>query len=138
MSFREKITWVRLSSIVLVSGFYFLHLPWSLQMRASGEMFHGLVGCIVALILIEVVAHIALAMRSPKEAEAPKDERERLIDLKATSLAAYVYAFGSLGAISIIHLGANQFAVSYGVLVAFVVAEVFNYAARIIYYRRGV
>jgi hypothetical protein len=36
------------------------------------------------------------------------------------------------------HHGASGFAVTLFVLFAFVIAEIVNYAARIIYYRRGV
>ena len=36
-----------------------------------------------------------------------------------------------------IHIEANVFAMAYHVLLAFVTAEVVNYAARIVYHRRG-
>jgi len=40
-----------------------------------------------ALIVAEVALHLFIAKRSPKEARTPKDERERLIELKATRIA---------------------------------------------------
>jgi hypothetical protein len=36
-----------------------------------------------------------------------------------------------------IHIRANVFAMAYHLLLAFVVAEVVNYATRIVYHRRG-
>ena len=38
--------------------------------------------------------HVAIAVRSPRDARAPKDEREVLIDLKATRTAFYVLFAG--------------------------------------------
>ncbi len=138
MSFREKSAWISLISISLVSLVYFLHVPWSLTPRSSLAGFHGLLYCIAALVVIEVVAHIAIALRAPRDAEAPRDERDQMIALKALRIGAYVYALGSLLAVVTIHLGANQFALGYGVVLALAVAEIVNYTARIVYYRRGV
>lgn len=70
--------------------------------------------------------------------KTPRDEREQLINLKAVRAAAYVYVGGSFLAVSTLHLGANRITIGYGVLLAFVIAEVVNYATRIVYHRRGV
>jgi hypothetical protein len=80
---------------------------------------------------------VVVAILAPRDAQAPRDERERLIALKATSLAAYVYALLSLSSVSLIHVGANQIGLAYCILFSFIVAEVVNYAARVVYYRRG-
>jgi predicted ferric reductase len=138
MSFREKTAWVTLSAILIVFFMYFLHVPrmfettpgeWELMMVALS---------FAAFILIEVVAYVVLYLRFPKDARTPKDERERLIELKATRLAAYVYVAGTFLAILTPHHGANGFAVGIFVLFAFGLAEIVNYTARIVYYRRGV
>ena len=100
-------------------------------------MLHALLICVAALIVIEVVAHAVVAIRAPRDAQAPKDERERLIELRAIRVAAYVYAALSMGAVSLLHVGANGGAVGYGVLLALVIAELVNYGSRILYYRRG-
>ena len=62
---------------------------------------------------------------------------EQLADLKATRLAAYVFVLGSfLAVVASVHAPSAAL-VGFVVLAAFVVAEIVNYAARIIYYRRG-
>ncbi len=137
MSFREKSAWISLVSILFVSGFYFLHVPWTLNPAFSPRLFRGLLYCIAALVVIEVVAHIVVAIRAPEDAKAPKDERERLIDLKAIRITHYIYVVGSLLAVSTIHLGANAIAIGYGVLFAFVVGEVVKNVVRIVGHRRG-
>ena len=138
MSFREKSAWISLISIVAVSGFFFLHVPWTLTPSANPRLVHGLFLCILALIVIEVVAHIVVAVRAPEDAHAPKDERERLIDVKAIGRAHYVYVVGSLLAVATLHLGANGMAIGFLVLLALVVAEVVNHVSRIVYHRRGI
>ncbi len=138
MSFREKSAWIFLISILLVAGFFFLHVPWALNPSPSPQLVRGLLYCLIALVAIEVVAHIVVAIGAPEDAPGPKDERERLIDLKAIRLAHYVYVAGSLLAVSTVHHGANVIAMGYGVLLALVIGEVVKNAARIIYHRRGI
>tara|TARA_B100000315_G_scaffold250691_1_gene283944 strand:- start:469 stop:888 length:420 start_codon:yes stop_codon:yes gene_type:complete len=138
MSFREKSAWISLISILLVSGFFFRHVPSMMTAESHPALVRGLLYCVIALVVIEVVAHVVVAMRAPKDAQAPKDERERLIELKAIRSAHYVFVVGVLLAVSsMIHIRANVFAMAYHLLLAFVVAEVVNYATRIVYHRRG-
>jgi hypothetical protein len=141
MSFREKSAWITLITLVLLTLFFVTHLPpaWMLNPRPSGFLFHVLTIGVIAFVVIEIVAHVIVALRAPREARAPRDERERLIALKARSIAANVYAVLSLGsAFVVIHLGANAGGVLYCVFLSFIVAQIVNYAARVVYYRRGV
>lgn len=136
MSFREKSAWVTLTAILLVFVLFVLHAP-NLSDPGLWEI-HILLACIVAFVIIEVVAYIVLRLRYSEDARTPKDERERLIDLKATRLAARVYVIGSFLAVFFgLHLSHDARAVGSLILVAFVIAEVVNYGARIYYYRRG-
>ena len=138
MTFHEKSAWITLVAIVLVGGAYFLHVPWTLRPEFDPILWKGFVYCLVAFLAFEVVGHLVLALRSPREARAPRDERERLIDLKAIRLAAYVYVVGSFAAVFTLHHGANGLAIANLVLLAFVLAQIVNYTARIAYHRRGV
>jgi len=137
MSFREKSAWITLVSILVVFGIYFTHVPNLFDPDPGEWELYVITLCIAAFVVIEVVAHIVLYLRFPKDARTPKDERERLIDLRATRLAAYVYVVGTFLAILTPHHGASGFAVGVFVLLAFVIAEIVNYTARIVYYRRG-
>lgn len=137
MSFREKSAWIFLISISLVLGFFFLHVPWTLTPPSMPGLVRGLFYCIIALVVIEIVGHIIIAALAPEDARSAKDERERLIDLKATRTAYIVYVIGSLLAISTIHHGANKIFITYAVFLAFVIGEVVKHALRIFYHRRG-
>ena len=140
MSFREKTAWVTLITLIALTVLFILHIPrpYTLAPPANPFLFHVLILSILTFVVVEVVAHIVIAIRAPDDARAPKDERERLIELKSTAVAAYVYAFLSLGSVFItIHLGANVIMIAYLVLFSFVLAQIANYTMRVIYYRRG-
>lgn len=139
MSFREKTAWITLITLVAVSLLYMLHPPsqWTLAPEPSHFRLLVLLLSIATFAVIEIVAIVVVAWRSPRDAKAPFDERERLIALKAKSLAWYVFAVASLGSVMItIHLGANEIGLAYCVLASFVLSLIVSYAARIVYYRR--
>jgi len=141
MSFREKSAWITLITLVLLLAFYVTHLPppWWLRAEAGGFLFYVLMLGVIAFVVIELIAHVIVALRAPREARAPRDEREQLIALKARSIAGRVYAILSLGSVFlVIHLGANDGGILYCLFLSFVVSQIVNYAARVIYYRRGV
>ena len=142
MSFREKSAWVTLLAILLVSGMYVLHVGHIFESSRWALLAMG--ASLATFVVIEVIAWLVLRLRHPAEVRTPKDELERLIELKALRIAAYVYFVGSFLAIFIaLHLrvagghGAGGHVVGGAVLLAFIVAQIVNYAARIVYYRRN-
>ncbi len=136
MSFREKSAWATLLAILLVFALFVLHAP-RLSHPRPGD-FHELLACVAAFVVIETVAFLVLRLRYPEDARTPIDEREQLIHLKATRLAARCYLIGSFLAVGTLHLGASAVIIGYLVVLAFVIAEIVKYGARIVYYRRGV
>jgi hypothetical protein len=135
MSFREKSAWVTLIAILLVSALFALHAP---RLSHPGPWdFHVLLACIAAFIVIEAVAFVVLRLRYPEDARTPIDERERLINLKAMRLASRVYVVGSFLAVLTLHHGASAVMIGYFIVLAFVIAEIVKYSARIVFYRRG-
>jgi hypothetical protein len=58
-----------------IYGFYF----WSVFTHRSqaGSSHFGLLETIIALMVMQVVLTIAVALFSPKEAKAPRDERQK-------------------------------------------------------------
>lgn len=137
MSFREKCAWITLIGILFVCALFFLHAPSIFVPHPGPWAFHAMIVCFATFIVIKIVAHIVLYVRYPKDARTPRDEREQLIDLKAARLAAYIYVLGTFLAVFTLHHGASGSAIGYFIMLAFVVAEVVNQTARIVYYRRG-
>ena len=112
--------------------------PFTLAPDPNPIVFHALILATVGFVVIEIVAHVVDCRSRAARRERPRDERERLIALKATSIAAYVYAVLSLSSIFIDPPRRQRDRLAYFVLFSFILAELVNYAARIVYYRRGV
>jgi hypothetical protein len=136
MSFREKSAWISVLSISGIYGFYF----WSVihaGPNSTGFHFGGLLMTVVALVVLEVGLHIAAAIFNPKEAQAPRDERDKLIELRSMRVAysglatgiAFACFFGAFTPPIIFN--ANS------LLFILVTAEILRYACQVIQYRRG-
>src|SRR3954471_18217340 len=106
MSFREKSAWITFVLVLVV------FIVWLVSVIRH-ELFyrHGrgnpmipVFITLAAFIVAEVVLHVAIALMSPADARTPKDERERLIDLKATRVGFYVLAIGVWAAIGSMHI----------------------------------
>ena len=136
MSFREKSAWISLVSISGIYAFYF----WSVLHagpRGGRVQFSGLLDTIIALAVVETVLTIAVAIFAPKEAKAPRDERERLIDLKATRFA---YAGLATGLALACFFGAFNPPIIFNtnsLLFVLVTAEIMRSGCQIVQYRRG-
>ena len=136
MSFREKSAWISVLSMSGIYGFYF----WSVihaGPKAGGFHFGGLLVTIIALVVLQVALTIAVAIFTPKEAKAPRDERDKLIELRAmrvaySGLATAVALACFFGAFNPpIVFNANS------LLFILVTAEILRSACQIVQYRRG-
>ena len=135
MPFREKSAWISLLSMSGIYGLYFLSV---IQGRPHGRVHIGsLLITVIALIVVQVVLTIAVAIVAPKEAQAPRDEREKLIELKATRVAysglatsiALACFFGAFDPPIIFNTNALLFVL--------VTAELLRSGCQIIQYRRS-
>lgn len=136
MSFREKSAWITLVSVLLSFGVYFGAL-------ATGRV-HGfqslflLLACVIALVALQAVLHVAAAALSPAEARAPKDEREALIQWRAQSLGYYVLTVLTVALIIPVHMRHTALDMLNFALLNVVVATLTVAAAQIVMFRRGV
>jgi putative transcriptional regulator len=55
--------------------------------RGPGTSVQIQIGLVVAFVLLEIVPHIAIAMQSPNEARAPRDERRSCISGGASEMS---------------------------------------------------
>jgi hypothetical protein len=136
MSFREKSAWISMLSMLGIYGYYF----WSIihaGPQPEGFRFGGLLGAIVALVVLQIVLTVAVAIVSPKEAQAPRDEREKLIELKAMRVA---YAGLATSVAMACFFGAFDppiFFNTNALLFILVTAEIMRAGGQIVQYRRG-
>lgn len=139
MSFREKSAWIALLTHAVVFGAYFFLLwqAWD-DVYARGLAIGLTIGAVVALIIISIVLATVAAIFSPKEANAPPDERETLIDLKAERIASYTLAVGVVVLIGALLMNWNGVLVAVLLQAALVISELTKASAQIVYFRRGV
>jgi hypothetical protein len=134
MSFREKGAWISLLSMAGIYGIYF----WSVIHRGSrGSYFGGLLGTIIVLVVVQVVLNITVAIFAPREAKAPPDERDKLIELRAMRFA---YAGLATGIALACFFGAFTPPIVFNtnsLLFILVTAEIMRSACQIVQYRRG-
>lgn len=139
MSFREKTAWITLLAILAVSAMYLFHLPNPFVPGPAPRVLHAMGASLAAYLLIELVSWLLLRWRYPRDAREPRDERERLIDLRATRVAYYAFLSASMVGIFVtLHLvGTGPVAVGMVVFMGFVLSQVAKHAARIYFHRRG-
>lgn len=136
MSFREKSAWISLLSMSGIYGFYF----WSVVdfgPHGGGFHFGGLLGTIIALVVVQVVLTAGVAIFKPREAKAPRDERDKLIELRAMRVAysglatgiALACFFGAFDPPLVFNTNALLFIL--------VTAEIMRSGCQILQYRRG-
>jgi hypothetical protein len=138
MSFREKTAWISAVGLILVYGVYFW-IVWSAALNGqAGTLHYGglLVQSIVLLIIFQAVPLIAIAVWKPKDAQAGIDEREYLIDLKATNIAFYVLVTGALVMCVRAQMEQPAFYVTNGLFFTVVLAQLVKSVSQIVYYRR--
>ena len=136
MSFREKTAWISMLSMLGVYGLYFWRVIHAGPL-AAGFHFGSLLVTIIALVFVQVVLTIAVAIFTPREADAPPDEREKLIELRAMRIAysglatgvAFACFFGAFDPPLVFNTNALLFIL--------VTAEIMRTACLIIQHRRA-
>lgn len=137
MSFREKGAWITCLALVGVFTPFF----WNSWQQFTGARDRATAistafALLAAFVVIEIVAHAALALLSPQEARTPKDERERLIEMRATFVAFQVLVVGALAAVAVIHAVPSAWVIQQVVLFAIVAAELVKFGMQIVLFRR--
>ena len=144
MPFREKTAWISFVTMLLVFGAFFGALVTGRLPGFGMATFHYLILSVAAVIALQVALGVVARVLAGADAASPKDERERLIELKATRIAFYVLIAGVLGGnffaihtpvFGAPHIGAPRVALV--TLAAVVLADLVKSASQIIYFRRG-
>lgn len=148
MSYQEKQNIVNIFSGLLITVIYSLiifqrHKQGRFDLTEDfstwGVVFLIFIGVsIVARIIIYIIFHIINAIATREEEMPVKDERDKLVTLKATRNSYYVFSGGF--ALSIISLAVGM--PVYGIFIAFVafglIAEIIDNGSQIYYYRKGI
>jgi uncharacterized membrane protein YciS (DUF1049 family) len=149
LSFQEKSVFGSLGITILLFGSYFIEVMQALTSDSPNSLDNlpsTLVGYIIAIVIVEAIYHIAIAMGSKNEEE---DERDKLISARATQISYYVLAAGSIGIVGhiliLVTIGESfskfqlhPIYLANLIFFAFIISEVVGFAMQLYYYRRGV
>jgi hypothetical protein len=139
MSFREKSAWV-MGALMTVAGLYYLNLvvSTSRELGAIAPPVGIFIAYTVLIVIGSVVAQVALAVSSPREANAPADERERPLLQRAGNWSGIVLGFGAVTSLLYFLVHADGNLLFHMVLGSLIVSQVAEYALQITLLRRSV
>jgi hypothetical protein len=149
LSTREKTALVSLLAVLFVYGSYFADLLSGSAEQTLSGMLYASVAVIVALVIIQVVFHAVLGAFSGEDANAPADERDRLISSRAAGISHHVLSAGVVIVLGSMVIGGAMwesvgfrevtlFEVANLLLFALVLSELVFYGAQLYFYRRGI
>jgi hypothetical protein len=139
VTFREKQAWIVLASTLAVYAVYFALFGRAWLGGEGGRL--SLVGpiivTVIVLVAIQVVSLTVAAATAPSEAQAPYDERDRLIDLQSGRVGFYVLQTGIILALIGLVLGAAPALIGNALLTVMVAGEAARSLSQVIGYRRS-
>lgn len=137
--FREKTAWA-MSVILSLGAFYYFEDVVSVS-RALGHTAPPIIAFVVAyVVFITVTSAIVMSIiggTAGKEADAPADEREKVIGDKAGNWSGYVLAAPAIGALFHYAMYADGNMLFHLVFLSLMLSQIAEYVFQIILYRRG-
>lgn len=135
MAFREKIAWVSFLSTLLIWGGFFIILATVPHGMRGLAMLGPFIVATMAQAAVMIAAASIWAISAPKEANAPADERDRAIGLRATRMAYLTLILGVAAVILWLHLGLHGPDTIFALAAAFILAEAVRFCATALGYR---
>lgn len=138
MSFAEKGIWIS-SAITLVA---YIVYCWIILARANSipitEVAYGdvMLGCAVTVIVTSIVAHIVVAVLSPKDADK-KDQRDRDVGRYGDAIGYYVLVMAIVAVLILTVTEAAHFWIANAIYLSCTVATLWGSVVKITAYRRG-
>ena len=141
ISFKEKSLWISVLVMSLVWAWYFSKIwdgLWAMNLVRSEVLVLSVV-VVGAIIALQVVLHIIVAIVNPKEADQRSDERDRQINRKAGNVAGWVLAIGVFHVWAVASLfDIPSIILANVLLLIMVLTQIVNDLLRLLFYSRGV
>ena len=140
MAFHEKSAWILSLALLLGGIFYF-----GVVARISAEIGRlvppllPLVAVYTAiLVAVAIVGHIVIALMAPKEANAPLDERERQLTVRASHHSGLIFGGGVIVSLGLYLFSYNGDLLFYCVFGSLMISHLAEYGLQIVLYRTSV
>jgi hypothetical protein len=137
--FREKCACAMTLILTIAGAYYFskvVAVSAALGETAPPDM-HLVVFYIVMIVIASIVVTSVIAGSDGKEANAPPDERERLIQHKAGNWAGYVLAVPAVAALMHYSVNGDGHLLFHLVFLSLLASQIADYVFQIILFRRG-
>lgn len=136
LSFREKSAWAMGALFLALTIFYLNDVqPISWRTGEAPPVGRRFIKITIVAIVGSIIVQSLLAARSPKEADAPADERERLALARAGNLSGLLLGAGCIAALMNYLVHANGDLLFHGILISLLVSTVAESALQIFYFR---
>lgn len=142
MAFREKLASTLLATTL--AGFaVYLYVIFAIARRGGWAIpVHAIVPALIGMgvltAILSAIGATIVAVRASADADAPADERDRLVARTASARAYGVVVIGLAGTVGAMLLGVGAFPVASLLVGILVVGEATRYASEAWLYRRGV
>jgi hypothetical protein len=135
-SFEEKSVWIQLGATAGVLGTYFAIAGrmYAVGVRHLVPYVPLFAVAVVALVLVLVIGHVAVAIASRPEG---RDERDRLIGWRAESNSGWILAGGVILAIMGMIASYDDVVIALLLLLSLLVSQITAFVLQLVYYRRG-
>ena len=140
MPFHEKSAWTMAVTLTIGGILYF----WAVASISAdlGQLAPPVLPTVVVytgiIVVLAIVGHIAIAALSPREANAPADEREKKVVDRAAHLSGYVLGVGAIAALGLYLFTYDGNLMFYVVFASLMASQIAEYLCQIALYRRGV
>ncbi len=137
---RERIAWVWLAALIVVFGSYFVSISVMRQSLADAS-FSTQIGLLAAALatlglVVGIDRLIALVRNSGTEPDMI-DERDKLIELRSSSVAYYVLIVGMILVGCVMPFSTGGWDIVHAALFAILVAELVHHGLVVLGYRMG-
>lgn len=140
MSFREKLAWAMSAVLILTGGFYALQVIQ--QAQALGTTPPPSIGLLIAYVVLVVIGSIigatGVALSNTEEANAPADERERIIADRAGNWSGWILGFAAISGVLHYWMYEDGRLMFHLVVGGLMVSQIAEYVFEIILHRRSV
>jgi len=139
MSFREKTAWAMMIILIVAGLLYFNRIyKVSMEIGQTAPLIPPFVIAYVGLVVAaSVIVMIALAVSAPSEANAPADERERLLEDKAGHWSGYILAIGVITGVLHYSVSGDGNLLAQICFGSLMLSQITEYGLQIWFYRRG-
>lgn len=137
MSFREKSAWLMAGVLVLAGAVYVWLVHMVVQATGTAAPAPTAIPFVLLVIAASVVVQVVLALSAPRDAMRAADERERIAQGRAAIVSGFVMGAGIICSLGLYFEHPDGNMLFHFVLVSLIIAQIVDYAAQIILFRRG-